>query len=744
MIGVHQNLTFPVQPDPVSGMHCWHQRVTLEKAGPGDRYGDIFVDTGKAHEVYKEWLAMTRPAPGPDGLRRPLWFDRPLRPVPAASQGVAGTIGFGGSRHWYRDETRFWRLRRRRRDPAARPRAFAAASQPSTPVAFAVPPGRMRLPHPRLRRSAAVSVCAGTRLHARAGVGRRDARAPPRAAHGSRRHRPAERLRHRQRLHARRHPAARRARQGRGGDRRPARRTRRSTRCIAAAFRGVRLNLATAGVTDPGRRPAGASATPASGSRGAPWHIQLNTDLAMIDALHAQFAARRRCRSCSTISAARRRRSARSSRASTTLVDLVRSGKAYIKISGAYRSLDARPRLRGRGAAGAGADRGERCSGSCGEPTGRIPTRRRSPADRCRPTSRRSCRSTTAACSISWRSGRLIRPTRKAILVDNPASGSISSDAPVLMPGSGRRAERGACAPRALGRQPDPARAGAAGAGSGACGASHPGFRPRVDLRTARSALARTRSASWSPANRRRWASACPEHAVGLVGHTARALGSVTGRRVEWRVLGRGGATARAAARSSSNRRRRSTRTSSSIILGVSDTLGFSSPARLDHVARRAARVRFAGDRAARPWSRRGSPDAALPRAAVAAPAGARVQSLRARSRARSRGRGARVAVAHVPHAFADHAEIPEIFCEDGFHPLRHGLRALERRHSRRRARRSLLRRSRSCLINAVAPSRCQLYSDRCATPPPEPFPVRSRLYLTGNCAPTAVRRDAL
>jgi anaerobic selenocysteine-containing dehydrogenase len=80
-VGVHQNLTFPVQPDPVSGMHCWHQRVTLEKAGPGDHYGDIFVDTAKSHEVYKEWIAMTRPAPGPGGLRRPLWFDRPLRPA---------------------------------------------------------------------------------------------------------------------------------------------------------------------------------------------------------------------------------------------------------------------------------------------------------------------------------------------------------------------------------------------------------------------------------------------------------------------------------------------------------------------------------------------------------------------------------------------------------------------------------------------------------------------------------------
>jgi hypothetical protein len=55
-----------------------------EKADAGDRYGDIFVDTEKSHEAYKEWLAMTRPAPGPGGLRRPLWFERPLRPVAEA------------------------------------------------------------------------------------------------------------------------------------------------------------------------------------------------------------------------------------------------------------------------------------------------------------------------------------------------------------------------------------------------------------------------------------------------------------------------------------------------------------------------------------------------------------------------------------------------------------------------------------------------------------------------------------
>ena len=79
--GVHQNITFPVHPDPVSGMHCWHQRVRVEKAHLDDKYGDVFVDTEKSFAIYKEWLAMTRPAPGPNGLRRPLWLARPLRPA---------------------------------------------------------------------------------------------------------------------------------------------------------------------------------------------------------------------------------------------------------------------------------------------------------------------------------------------------------------------------------------------------------------------------------------------------------------------------------------------------------------------------------------------------------------------------------------------------------------------------------------------------------------------------------------
>ena len=81
-VGVHQNLTFPVHPDPVSGMHCWHQAVRVKKAKAEDKYGDIYVDTNKSREVYKQWLAMTRPADkfSPDGTRRPYWMLRPLKP----------------------------------------------------------------------------------------------------------------------------------------------------------------------------------------------------------------------------------------------------------------------------------------------------------------------------------------------------------------------------------------------------------------------------------------------------------------------------------------------------------------------------------------------------------------------------------------------------------------------------------------------------------------------------------------
>jgi hypothetical protein len=77
--GVHQNITFPVHPDPISGMHCWHQKVRVRPAGPRDRYADIHVDFGRARDVYRKWLSLTRPASGE--LRRPIWLFRPVKPA---------------------------------------------------------------------------------------------------------------------------------------------------------------------------------------------------------------------------------------------------------------------------------------------------------------------------------------------------------------------------------------------------------------------------------------------------------------------------------------------------------------------------------------------------------------------------------------------------------------------------------------------------------------------------------------
>jgi len=81
-VGVHQNLTFGVHPDPISGMHCWHQAVRVRRAEPGDAAGDISVETDRSREVYRRWLEMTRSAfkVSPDGNRRPYWLLRPLKP----------------------------------------------------------------------------------------------------------------------------------------------------------------------------------------------------------------------------------------------------------------------------------------------------------------------------------------------------------------------------------------------------------------------------------------------------------------------------------------------------------------------------------------------------------------------------------------------------------------------------------------------------------------------------------------
>src|SRR5690606_35876244 len=85
-VGVHQNLTFGVHPDPISGAHCWHQAVTVRKAEPGDSYADVVVDTDRSRRVYQEWLQLARDARriSPDRTRRPKWIMRPLKPEPQA------------------------------------------------------------------------------------------------------------------------------------------------------------------------------------------------------------------------------------------------------------------------------------------------------------------------------------------------------------------------------------------------------------------------------------------------------------------------------------------------------------------------------------------------------------------------------------------------------------------------------------------------------------------------------------
>jgi anaerobic selenocysteine-containing dehydrogenase len=82
LTGVWQNAVHHPHPDPISGMHCWHQKVLLEKAGPEDRVGDVKVDIAATLKTYKAWRdELTRPAPGPGGLRRPEHLKRPWVPL---------------------------------------------------------------------------------------------------------------------------------------------------------------------------------------------------------------------------------------------------------------------------------------------------------------------------------------------------------------------------------------------------------------------------------------------------------------------------------------------------------------------------------------------------------------------------------------------------------------------------------------------------------------------------------------
>jgi predicted TIM-barrel fold metal-dependent hydrolase len=108
-----------------------------------------------------------------------------------------------------------------------------------------------------------------------------------------------------------------------------------------AGVRGVRLNLATIGIDDPsvGRQRFEASARRVM-SRG--WHVQIFTHLPMIAAIKDLVAASPVPVVFDHFGGAKAALGPLQP-GFPELVDLVRAGKAYVKISGAYRSSDRAP-----------------------------------------------------------------------------------------------------------------------------------------------------------------------------------------------------------------------------------------------------------------------------------------------------------------------------------------------------------------------------------------------------------------
>ncbi|WP_373069512.1 molybdopterin-dependent oxidoreductase [Sulfurimonas sp.] len=80
--GSWQNAVAAAHPDPISGMHCWHQKVILEPSQAGDKIGDIYVNYENNFKIYKGWRDdLTRPLNEKDTLRRPQHIKRPWVPL---------------------------------------------------------------------------------------------------------------------------------------------------------------------------------------------------------------------------------------------------------------------------------------------------------------------------------------------------------------------------------------------------------------------------------------------------------------------------------------------------------------------------------------------------------------------------------------------------------------------------------------------------------------------------------------
>jgi predicted TIM-barrel fold metal-dependent hydrolase len=108
-----------------------------------------------------------------------------------------------------------------------------------------------------------------------------------------------------------------------------------------AGFRGIRLNLATGGVSDPGvGRSRFQAAVDRMKARG--WHVQLFTSLAMISAIKDLVAASPVPAVFDHFGGAQASLGV-DQPGFADLLELVKSGKAYVKISGAYRASKLAP-----------------------------------------------------------------------------------------------------------------------------------------------------------------------------------------------------------------------------------------------------------------------------------------------------------------------------------------------------------------------------------------------------------------
>jgi hypothetical protein len=89
--GAWQNAVAAPHPDPISGMHCWHQKVLLEPVSKGEKIGDVYVNYDNNFKVYQAWRdELARPLNSSDTLRRPMHIKRPW--VPISKKGYTVSI----------------------------------------------------------------------------------------------------------------------------------------------------------------------------------------------------------------------------------------------------------------------------------------------------------------------------------------------------------------------------------------------------------------------------------------------------------------------------------------------------------------------------------------------------------------------------------------------------------------------------------------------------------------------------